>query len=154
MNLVEVKKPWALFSMALWTFFGFGGFLSSLTKVMFSNNETLLQIVFCGIISIVIALIYFLLKFNRKALMIFAALSFALALFQVFNIARILLTIGFNPIIYFLLFYVIPSIFLGWLAVTKKYLSLATQYEKYKKQQDKYKEQEAMRKTALKASRR
>lgn len=147
MNTSNVKRPWPLFLMALWSFFGIGSFLSSLNQTLFSENETLLQLAFIATIGATIALMYFLVKFNRNALIVFAVLSFALAAFQIFNVITILLTNGFNPIVYFLLYYIIPSFALGWLAFTKKYSSSAKKYTEYEKQ-------EAMRKTTIKAMRR
>lgn len=133
--------------MALWAFFGIGHFLTLLSKSLFSHNELLLQITSVGAILAILILMYFLVKFNRKALIIFAVLSFSLAIFQIINIVLSLLVNGFNPLMYFLLYYIIPSILLGYLALTKKYLFDANQYGKYLKE-------ESIRKGVMRAMRR
>jgi len=142
-----VKKPWPLYFMALWSFFGIGGFLSSASRVIFSQHEHILPIASLTALAVPIVLVYFLVKFNRHALIVFAILAISLALFQLFNIASILLTEGYNPIILFMLYYVVPSIILSPFAISKKYRELSLQYELYQKQEN-------MRRSALKALKR
>lgn len=144
---VFVKKPWPLYLMALWSFFGIGSFLSSASRSIFSQHETLLPITTLLALIIAIMLAYFLCKFNRKALVIFAVLAALLAASQILNMANILLTQGYNPIILFLLYYIVPSATLAPLAISNKYRELSV---KYIKQQ----QQENMRKASLKALKR
>ncbi len=147
MSVYDVKKPWPVFLMAIWAIFGIGSFLTSVPRVLFSNNEFLFQVTSLGAVIAIILLMYFLVKFNRKALIIFAVSSFSLALFQIINVLQTLLVNGFSSIIYFLLYYIIPSILLGWLALTKKYLSDSARYAIYLKE-------EARRKIVMKAMKR
>ena len=143
----KMKKPFPVYFMALWAFFGVGSFLSVLCRSAFSENETLLQVSALAVLGISITLAYFLLKFNNHSLRLFGILCVALAAFQLLNIASILLTRGFQPSIYFSLYYVIPSLILAWPAFSNEYQELASQLATNN-------QQEAMRKTAFKALRR
>lgn len=139
-------KPWPLYLMALWSFLGLGGFLASISRVLFSDNQQVLQITSIGVMVGAIYLAYLLVKFNKNGLIIFAGLSAALAAFQLLNIFKILLSQGADPIIYLLLYYVVPSTILCWLALSKKYRELSEQYTAHLKQ-------EAMHKASTKAMR-
>lgn len=141
-----VKKPWALYLMALWSFLGLGSFLMSVIKVLFSDNQSVLQISTIVMIGSVIYLAHLLSIFNKKGLIVFAVLSITLAIFQIINIFRILAFDGMHPIIYLLLYYIIPSIILAWLALSKKYRKSSEQYTVHLKQ-------ESMHKAAMKAMR-
>jgi hypothetical protein len=141
-----LKKPWPLYFMALWAFFGIGSFLSVMSRSVFSDSEQL-RFASLAVFGAAITLAYFLAQFNKKSLIVFGVLSVALAVFQLFNIAKILFTQGYNPIIFLFLYYLIPSLILAWPAFSKKYRDLSTQYVAYT-------DQEAMRKASLKAMRR
>jgi hypothetical protein len=144
----EVKKPWTVLLMALWSFFGIGSFLSSAARVVSGDNVELMQGLTLAALALSITLIYFLSRFNKKALIIFSSLSILLALQQLFGVGKVLLSENpSNPIIYLHLYFIIPSLILSKLALSSDYLSRTEGYAKYLAQ-------DASRKQMLKAMKR
>lgn len=144
----ELKKPWPVFLMALWAFFGIGGFLSSYARVMSGDNVELMQGFSIAALILSIGLAYYLSQFNKKSLTVFASLSILIALHQLFGLGKVLLSQNpSNPIIYLHLYFIVPSLILSKLALSSDYSNRTEGYAAYLKQ-------EALRKQMLKGTRR
>ena len=130
----EAKKPWVIYLMAIWSFFGIGSYLSTIVRVIGRDNQALLQFGCIGVLLFAIALIVYVLRMNRVAIILFGCLCMALALWQTVNVANVLISQGTgNPIVYLFLYYIIPSTILAIVALRPSFLKNATQYTKNKK---------------------
>lgn len=144
----EVKKPWYVYLMVIWSFFGIGSFLSTVARSVASQNQQLSQVASLGTIVFTIVLVIYVFKMHRIFLIIFGVLSASLAVWQTINALGILLSDNpSNPIIYFMFYYILPSVLLAIAALRPKLLNLAVDYRLYKNH-------EAMRKASLKAMKR
>lgn len=143
----EVKRPWFIYLMAIWSFLGISGFLNTVVRVFTRNNPEMLQISSLGVLLIAIILIVYILQMRRNFIIAFGILCVMLALWQSFNFVGVLLSERpNNPIIYFLLFYIIPSIILAVLALRPSLWILADDYRKFQ-------HFKSMQKASLKAMR-
>jgi hypothetical protein len=144
----EIKRPWAVYFMALWSFFGITGFLTTAIRVLSQGNQEVLQIGSLAILVFAVILIIYILQMRRYFIVVFALLCILLALWQTFNLIDVLLSENpGNPIIYLLFFYIVPSVILATLALKPRFLELADNYRKFK-------HFESMQKASVKAMRR
>ena len=143
----DVNRPSVIYFMAIWSFIGLSGFLSTAVRVLGRGNPEVLQIGGLAVLVFAIFFFIYILQMKRMFIIIFGILCIALALWQSFNILGILLSeIPSNPIVYFLLFYIIPSAILAALALRPNFLELADNYRAFKHFQ-------SMQKASLKAMR-
>jgi hypothetical protein len=120
--------------MAIWSFFGISSFLNTIVRVLGRDNQALLQFGTIGVLLFAIVLIVFILRMNRAAIIFFGCSCIALALWQTVNVVNILISQGTgNPIVYLLLYYIIPSAVLAVIALRPNFLENAAQYRKNKK---------------------
>ncbi len=142
--LKPVYRPWYVYLMAIWAFFGIGGVSLSLTRYFAEGDPLILQV--CGVAAIgfTIVLIVNIIRMKKLFLFIFGILCAMVAIWQGMNLLGALYTIGSDiSIIIFFLFYIIPSIIMAILSLRPKFLSLAAKYSDYRNQ-------ESIRKIALK----
>jgi len=136
----QVKRPWVVPVMAIWVFFGISGYLNTLMRAIGRENQTLLQFGSIAILIFAITMILFLLKMNKKAIIIFGVLCVILALLQSVNLLSIVLSHGTqNTIIYFLPYYIVPSIILAFVSLRPKFLKVAAEYTEFKQFEEKFK---------------
>ena len=144
LSLKPVRRPWYVYLMAIWAFFGIGGFSMSLSRVLSIGNPQILPILGSIVLAFIIVLIVNIIKMKKVFLIVFGVCSTILVLWHGFNLFRMLSSGGqFNPMIFFFLFYLIPSIVMAALSLRPKFLSLADNFRKYENQ-------EAMMKIAMK----
>lgn len=142
-QLMPVSKPWYVYLMAIWAFFGVGGYAMSLSRTIMRENQQYGQILSIIALVFTIYLIVNIIRMNKKFLLINGALCSLLALWGCFVIVQIFLVKPGSPAIYLLLFYILPSVLVAFLSFRSKFLKIADQYGRYR-------DQEMMRKAALK----
>lgn len=144
--LMPVSRPWYVYLMALYAFFGVAGFATSLSSVLFASNPDILKFSRLIVLLITIALVVNIIKMEKKYLITFGICCILLAVWQILNIGAVLVSGAFQKlpaVTIILLFYVIPSCAMAALTFRPKFLSIADKYRKFKKQ-------EAMTKIAMK----
>lgn len=143
-----VPRPWIIYLMSVWAFFGIGSFLTSVVKVMFRENQSLLQIASVSVMALSLLLVVCVFQMRQRFIMIFGILCIGLALWQSLNAVSVLLSENpSQPILVFQLFYIIPSLLFASLALRPNLLASAKGYRAYK-------EFESMKAASLKAMRR
>jgi hypothetical protein len=142
---MQVSRPWYVYLMALYAFFGIAGFATSLSSVLFAANPDILTISRIIVLLVAIALVVNIIKMEKKYLITFGICCILLGVWQILNIGAVLLSGAFQKLpaaAVLLLFYVIPSCAMAVLVFRPKFLSIADKYSKFKKH-------EAMTKIAL-----
>lgn len=145
--LKGVKRPRVIYFMALWTLFGISGFLTSAVSVLTEGSQDAYQIGIITVLFIAFVLIVYILQMRRHFIITFGVLCVLLAVWQSINLIGVLLS-GYSgePVVYFLLFHILPSTLLASFAFKPKLLELADNFRRYK-------HFELMRKASLKAMR-
>lgn len=144
--LMQVSRPWYVYLMALYAFFGVAGFASSLSTVLFASNPDILNISKIIVLLFAIALVVNIIKMKKKYLVTFGICCILLGAWQILNIGAVLVSGAFQKLpaaAILLSFYVIPSCAMAALIFRPKFLSIADKYRSFKKQ-------EAMTKIAMK----
>jgi len=134
-----VKKPWGIYLVAAWCFFGLGGFTNIIFKSFLStikeDSPQLAPLVGLVYGVALIGLVVGTLKLNRFWLILCAALMGLLALFQLFSIGTFVIADQISiSILVLKLFYVIPSIACAWYCARPSLLKTSNDYTAYKKQ--------------------
>jgi hypothetical protein len=145
---MRVSRPWYVYLMAVYAFFGMSGFATSLAGVLFASNPDMFNISRIIILFITIALVVGIIKMEKNYLITFGIGCILLAAWQTLNIGAVLVTGAFHKlpaVAGLLLFHVIPSSAMAVLVFRPKFLSIVDQYREFKKQ-------EAMTKMAMKNS--
>jgi len=145
LKFMPVSRPWYLYLMAAWAFFGVGGYAMSLSRTITRSNQQFGQIVSIMALIFAIVLIVNIIRMNKKFLIINGVLCLLTALWGSFTLVRILLIKPGSPVIFLLLFYILPSALVALVSFRPKFLTIADHYGKYR-------DQEMMRKTALKTA--
>ncbi len=133
-NSKPVKHPWVIYFVALWSFFGIAGFVSTFIRVMTRASPVLNQLFNLVLFALIIAIIIYVMKMRRSAIISFGIACILLALYNLINIIFLLLSNGLtDEAIHLGIFYAIPSVILAAIVLRPSFLKLANQYQTYKK---------------------
>ena len=140
---MSVSKPWYLYLMAVWAFFGVGGYAMSLSRTVLRENQQFGQLLSITVLVFIILLIIKIVRMNKKFLIINGVLCSLIALWCGSILVRLLLIKPGSPAVYLLLFYILPSAIVAFVSFRPSFLAVADRYGIYRNQ-------EMLRKAALK----
>lgn len=144
---IQTKKPWYVYLMAAWVFFGLGNFMLSSARVLTDGNLELLQYYSIAILVVVAVMLVNVIRMHKNYLITFGVLCVLMALWRSVNVVALLQSeIPDNPIIYFLLIFIVISAIMAVLSLRPSFLNRAVSYRAYT-------DQEATRKFAMKKMR-
>jgi len=133
-----VNKPWGIYLVAVWCFFGIGGFTNPLFKSLISSAQDSPQLVpVIGLLYIggLLGLIVGTLKLNRFWLVLCALLMGLIGVFQLLSIVTFVLVGQVTiPMLVIKIFYAVPSCACAWYCARPSFLNMASNYTVYKKQ--------------------
>lgn len=133
-----IIKPWGIYLVAIWCFFGIGGFTNPLFKSLMlraQDSSQLVALIAFLYIGVLLGLIVGTLKMNRFWLISCAVLVGLIGIFQLITIGTFILAGQMTiQILSIKLFYAIPSFICAWYCARPSLLELASNYTTYKKQ--------------------
>jgi len=132
---ISISRPWYVYLIALWSFFGVGSFILSVARLLAGGNQSILK--FAPIVALIFSIVILVnvIQMKRKFLIIFGVLCILIALWNSFGLISAIHSLGLsNPIIFLLLFYIIPSIAMAAVTLRPKFLNRADQFCKQKTQ--------------------
>ena len=127
------RRPWIVYLMAIWAFFGISSYLLTIARVLGRSYPPISASGGLAVIVFSIFLIVYILQMRRRVIILFGFLCTALALWQSLNIINYLLSDSpTNPIVFLILYYIIPSGILAFVSLRPSFLKTADQYYAYR----------------------